>query len=163
MKEYLTAEMQKTITIERTFYLPLKTVWKAWTEAESMKKWWGPKGYSCPDCSIDFQIGGKFLASMQAEDGRKIWSTGTYEEIVPYKRIVNTDNFSDRNGNIVPATYCKMSGDWDMELLVITEFEELYGKTKIYLQHTGLPDEMSEECIKGWQSSFVKLNENFKY
>lgn len=50
-----------------------------------------------------------------------------------------------------------------MELLVITEFEELDGKTKIYLQHTGLPDEMSEECIKGWQSSFVKLDENFKY
>lgn len=105
MKEYLTAEMQKTITIERTFNLPLKTVWKAWTDAESMKKWWGPKGYTCPDCRIDFKVGGKFLASMQAADGKKIWSTGTYEEIVPYIRIVNTDNFSTNKGHIVPASY----------------------------------------------------------
>ena len=37
-----TLEKQKTITIKRTFNLPLTTVWKAWTEPESFKKWWGP-------------------------------------------------------------------------------------------------------------------------
>ncbi|MBK6839247.1 MAG: SRPBCC domain-containing protein [Bacteroidetes bacterium] len=162
MPENLTAEKHKTITIKRTFNLPLSAVWKAWTEPESMKKWWGPKEYTCPDCSIDFRVGGKFLASMQGADGQKIWSTGTYKEIVPLKKIVNTDSFADSTGTIVPASYYKMSGDWGLELLVTTEFEEVDGKTNISLQHAGLPVELSDECMQGWQSSFDKLESNMK-
>lgn len=162
MPENLTAEKHKTITIKRTFNLPLSAVWKAWTEPESMKKWWGPKEYTCPDCSIDFKVGGKFLASMQGADGKKIWSTGTYKEIVPLKKIVNTDSFADSTGNIVPASYYKMSGDWGLELLVTTEFEEVDGKTNLSLQHAGLPVELSDECMQGWQSSFDKLESNMK-
>ncbi len=162
MKENATIEEHKTITVERTFNLPLNTVWSAWTEPQNMKKWWGPKEYTCPDCTIDFKVGGKFLASMQAADGKKVWSTGTYKEIVPFKKIVNTDSFADSSGNIVAASYYKMPGDWEQELQVTTAFEEVDGKTNISLQHAGLPAEISEECIKGWQSSFDKLEENFK-
>jgi uncharacterized protein YndB with AHSA1/START domain len=155
------AEKQKTITVKRTFNHPLTTVWKAWTEPESLKKWWGPKEYTCPDCTIDFKVGGKFLASMQGEDGKKIWSTGTYKEIIPLKKIVNTDSFADSEGNIVPASYYKMPGDWGLELLVTAEFEEVDGRTNLKLQHEGLPVEISDECMKGWQSSFDKLENNF--
>ena len=52
----LAATQQKTITIKRIFNLTLVSVWKAWTEPESAKKWWGPKEYTCPYCSIDFKV-----------------------------------------------------------------------------------------------------------
>jgi uncharacterized protein YndB with AHSA1/START domain len=39
----LTAK-RKDIIIERTFDLPVTMIWKAWTDAESLKRWWGPKG-----------------------------------------------------------------------------------------------------------------------
>lgn len=162
MLENSIAEKQKTISIQRTFNLPLSKVWEAWSEPESMKKWWGPEEFTCPECTIDFKVGGKFLASMQAADGKKVWSTGTYKEIVPLKKIVNTDSFADSNGNIVPASYYKMSGDWDSELQVTIEFEAMDGKTKLSLQHRGLPAEALEDCIKGWQSSFDKLERNIK-
>ena len=55
-----------------------------------------------------------------------------------------------------------MSGDWGLELLVTTEFEEVDGKTNISLQHAGLPVELSDECMQGWQSSFDKLESNMK-
>ncbi|HKR04087.1 MAG TPA: SRPBCC domain-containing protein [Bacteroidia bacterium] len=155
-------EKQKTLSIKRTLNLPLNTVWKAWTEPESFKKWWGPKEYTCPDCTIDFKIGGKFLASMQGEDGKKIWSTGTYKEIIPQKKIVVTDSFADSTGNIVPASYYKMPGEWALELMVTVEFEEVDGKTNLKLQHAGLPPEMTDDCMKGWQSSFDKLESNIK-
>lgn len=157
-----TASTQKTILIDRIFDLPLSTVWKAWTEQESFKQWWGPKEYTCPDCTIDFKIGGKYLASMQGADGKKIWSTGTYKEIIPLKKIIYTDSFSDSNGNIVPASEYKMPGDWAKELMVTLQFEEVDGITKMSLQHEGLPIEISEDCIKGWQSSFDKLESNIK-
>lgn len=158
---FSTAEQQKTISIKRTLNLPLTTVWKAWSEPESFKKWWGPKEFTCPDCSIDFKVGGRFLASMQGEDGKKIWSTGTYKEIIPQKKIVVTDSFADSKGNIVPASDYKMP-DMELELLVTVEFEEADGKTNISLRHDGLATEIADECIKGWQSSFDKLESYLK-
>lgn len=32
----------KELIIERVFDAPRETVWKAWTEPEQIKKWWGP-------------------------------------------------------------------------------------------------------------------------
>ena len=49
-----------------------------------------------------------------------------------------------------------------LALMVTTEFEEVDGKTKILLQHVGLPIEISDDCMKGWQSSFDKLESNIK-
>ncbi|MBC7773824.1 MAG: SRPBCC domain-containing protein [Phycisphaerae bacterium] len=157
-----TATENKTISIKRTFNFPLNTVWKAWTEPESFKKWWGPKEYTCPSCTIDFKVGGKFLNSMKGADGKEIWATGTYKEIIPLKKIVYTDSFADSDGNIVPAAYYNMPGEWDMALLVTLEFEEVNGKTNMKLQHAGLPAEISDDCIKGWQSSFDKLESKFQ-
>ena len=157
-----TATKQETLTVTRTFNLSLNTVWKAWTEPETAKKWWGPETYTCPDCTIDFKVGGKYLISMQGPDGKKIWSTGTYKEIVPQKKIVYTDSFADSNGNIVDAEFYKMPGEWARELMVTMAFEEVEGKTSMTMQHVGLPPEMSADCMKGWQSSFDKLENNLK-
>lgn len=162
MIQATTTEKQKTISVKRTLNLPLTSVWKAFTEPESMKKWWGPEEYTCPDCAIDFNVGGKFLASMQGLDGNKIWSTGTYREIEVLKKIVNTDSFSDSNGNIVPASHYNMPGEWDPEALVTIELEAVDGQTNLSLTHAGLPVEITDECMKGWQSSFDKLERNVK-
>ena len=162
MTETLTAEKQKTISIERTFNLPVTTVWKAWTESESYKKWASPKEYTSPSSSIDVKIGGKYLNSMKGPDGKEIWSTGTYKEIIPLKKIIYTDNFSDSKGNVVAASDYNMPGEWARENIVTVEFEEEDGKTNMKLQHTGLAVEIADECIKGWQSCFDKLESNFK-
>ncbi|MBC7389593.1 MAG: SRPBCC domain-containing protein [Opitutaceae bacterium] len=103
---------------------------------------------------MDFKEGGKYLMSMQGSDGNKTWSTGKYKEIIHLKKIVNTDSFADSDGNIVPASYYKMPGDWKLELTVTFEFEEVNGKTNPKLQHANFPVEMAKDCIKGWQSSF---------
>lgn len=159
--ENLTFANQKTISIKRTFNLPLNTVWKAWSEPESFKKWWGPKEFTCPDCRIDFKVGGKVVASMQGQDGKKIWSTGTYKEIIPKSKIVVTDSFADSSGNIVSSTTYNMP-EMPLELLITIEFEEVDGKTNMWLKHEGMPAEMADECEKGWQSSFDKLESNLK-
>ncbi|MEP7196511.1 MAG: SRPBCC domain-containing protein [Saprospiraceae bacterium] len=151
----------KTISINKTFNLPLTTLWKCWSEPESFKKWWGPKEYTCPDCKIEFKVGGKMLASMQDTKSKKIWSTGTYQEIIPQKKIVVTDSFADEKGNIVSATYYNMPA-MALECLVTIQMEEINGKTNLTIQHEGLAPEIADECIKGWQSSLDKLEENIK-
>ncbi len=146
----------KDIVITRTFDLPLDRIWQAWTEPESFKKWWGPKDFTCPECTIDLRVGGKTLACMRSKDGKDFWSTGTFLEIVPKKRLVYEDNFSDEKGNTVSPSYYGMPGEWN-DVLVTVEFEDLNGKTKMDLRHKGIPQEMYNDCIQGWQECFDKM------
>jgi uncharacterized protein YndB with AHSA1/START domain len=154
------ANRPKTIFIKRTLNLPLQTVWRAFSEEESFKKWYGPEGYSCPHSSIDFRVGGKYLNSMQGPDGKEIWGTGTFKEIIPLNKIVYTDSFSDSKGNVVHASEYNMPGDWELELKVTLEFEEADNKTRLFLTHEGIPPEAYDDCIKGWQQCLDKLECN---
>jgi predicted enzyme related to lactoylglutathione lyase/uncharacterized protein YndB with AHSA1/START domain len=145
------------------FDSPISKVWKAWTEPESVMKWWGPNNFTAPVVKIDLKEGGKYLNSMRSPDGEDIWSTGVYKEIVPMKKIVSTDSFADSEGNVVPASQYGMSGDWPLELEVTVMFEEVDGKTKLTLQHQGFPDRENRDLAEaGWKESFNKLDTYLK-
>jgi uncharacterized protein YndB with AHSA1/START domain len=151
---------EQALVIERIFDAPRELVWKAWTDPEMMKRWWGPKTFTAPTVEVDFRVGGKSLAAMQSpdfNDGRPIWSVGEYREIVPLERIVMTDSFADEQGNVVPATHYGMTGDFPLEMLVTVTFEDLDGKTKMTLRHEGLPISDIEGAGTGWSESFDKL------
>ncbi|CEL24527.1 SRPBCC domain-containing protein [Methanobacterium formicicum] len=146
--------------IIRTFPASLEKVWEAWTDPETIKKWWGPRGYTAPVVKNDFRVGGSSLYSMRSPEGQDIWSTGVYKDIVPRERIVSTDSFADAEGNVVPASYYGMSGDWPLELMVTVIFQEEDGKTRLTLQHTGFPDNENKTLAEaGWNESLDKLAE----
>ena len=150
-------------TITRVFDAPRKQVWKAWTEPERFKKWWGPKDFTAPIINMDLHTGGKYFWCMHGPDSKDYWSTGEYREIVAPKKIVYTDSFADEKGNTVPASYYAMPGDWPKEPLVTVTFEEQDGKTKMILHHAGIPaGQMREMCEIGWNQSFDKLAESLQ-
>jgi len=161
-KDPASATESEDLTITRVFNIPVSRAWQAWTDPEAVKKWWGPKDYTCPDAFIDLRQGGKYLSSMRSPEGQKFWSTGEYKEIVPGRRLVMTDSFSDEKGNIVPASDLNMPGDWPLQLTVTIDFEENDGKTTMHLRHEGLPPEILQDCKTGWQQSFDKLDRELK-
>lgn len=147
-----------TITITHIFDAPRELVWRAWTEPEFVMRWWGPRDYTSPACTIDLRVGGKNLFSMRSPEGKVFWSTGTYRELVPMEKIVMTDSFADEHGNVVSPTEYGFAADFPPELLVTITFEEMNGKTKLTLTHEGLPEgEMSAQTQAGWEESFEKL------
>lgn len=160
---------KQELVITRIFNTPRERVWEAWTEPEMFMKWWGPEDFSCPAAEIDFRVGGKHLSCMRgaAAAGAPIqdfWSTGTYKEIIPLKKIVVTDSFADEKGNIVPSTHYKMAG-FPLEMLVTVTFEATDGKTKMTLTHSGIAgisprDRRNME--QGWNQSFDKMEEVLK-
>jgi uncharacterized protein YndB with AHSA1/START domain len=157
------AEMDLVIT--RIFNAPRELVWKAWTDPEYMRRWWGPKGFTTPVCKIDFQVGGIYLNCMRSHESKDYWSTGVYREIVEPERIVMTDSFADKEGNVVPASHYGMSGDWPLEMLVTVTFEEHNGKTKLTLRHSGIGGITATDRAnmqQGWSESFDKLAEILK-
>jgi uncharacterized protein YndB with AHSA1/START domain len=127
-------------------------------------RWWGPKRFTSPSCTIDFRAGGKYLFCMRSPQGRDYWSAGVYREIVPVERIVYSDNFADEKGRTVPPSYYDFPDDnWPNELLVTVTFELFEGKTKMTLCHAGFPDaHHSDLATLGWNESFDKLAQSLK-
>jgi uncharacterized protein YndB with AHSA1/START domain len=147
------------LAIERIFDAPRELVWKAWTEPEMFKKWWGPKNFTCPFVKIDFREGGTCLSCMRSPEGKDFWSTSTYKEIIPLQKIVATDSFADEHGNVVPSTHYGMKG-FQLEMEITLLLEDVEGKTRMTLRHAGLPEgEMKDQTAAGWNESFAKLTE----
>lgn len=43
----------KQLDFERSYTVPLATVWQAWTEPDMLRQWWGPEHTTVTDCEID--------------------------------------------------------------------------------------------------------------
>lgn len=150
----------KLIEITRTFRAPVEQVFGAWSKPELVKQWWGPNQYTAPSVKIDFRVGGKYTFAMQGPDKKIIWSSGDYEEIVPNRKIVSSDYFSDKDGSMVSAKSVGMPGEWADKLFVTIEFQTVNkDETKMVLAHEGIPQEMYSECVKGWTESLDKLQQ----
>ena len=162
-------ENRNELAITRIFDAPVELVWKAWTDPEMFKKWWGPKDFTCPVAKIDLRVGGKYHAGMHGPAGsdfdKDLWSTGVYKEIVPMEKIVVTDSFADEKGNVVPSTHYGMPEAFPMESTIIITFEEQDSKTRMTLHYQsteGIEGAMLDDMTQGWNESFDKLAECLK-
>ena len=95
------------VVVSRILPVPPEQAWHAWSEADLVKRWWGPTGFSCPSADVDLRVGGRTLVAMRAPaefGGADMYSTWTYTEVVPHSRIAYVFNFADPQGNrLVPA------------------------------------------------------------
>lgn len=152
---------QKTITITRIFDAPRARVWEAWTDPEQLKQWWGPKGFTAPSITNDLRSGGKFLYAMHGPAGteydKDMWSGGEYREVVPMEKIVSTDNFMDKDGNVISPAEFGMPGDWGQMVVTVTFEDAGEDKTKLTLVHEGHPAEFADNANTGWNESLDKF------
>jgi uncharacterized protein YndB with AHSA1/START domain len=148
------------LVITRILDAPRELVWKALTEPEYVKRWWGPKVFTTPVAKIDLRVGGEYLNCMRSPDGKDFWSKGVFREIIPLERLIMTDSFADEKGNTVPGTYYGMGPDFPLELLITVTFEEHEGKTKLTLRHSDISSLNAtdrDNMELGWKESFDKL------
>jgi uncharacterized protein YndB with AHSA1/START domain len=54
------------IVTTRIFHAPRKLVFKAWTDPDHLKNWWGPKGFTNSFNEFDFRVGGRWSFIMHA-------------------------------------------------------------------------------------------------
>ncbi len=81
------AQQDREIVQERVFDAPRALVWKAWTDAKHVDRWWGPNGFRNETFSMDFRVGGLWKYVMHGPDG-KVWPNWIrYEEIQAPERI----------------------------------------------------------------------------
>ncbi len=92
------------IVLTRVFDAPAHLVYKAFTDPELLKRWFGPHGYSLTVCEVDLRVGGAWRYVLKGPDGTTMGMGGVYHEIVPGRRTVNTESFDDYPGDSVVTT-----------------------------------------------------------
>ncbi len=108
------------LVISRVFDAPVEHVWKAWSEGEQVRRWWGPTGFTSPLAEMDFREGGASLVCMRAPaefGGQDMYSTWHYQKIVPLQQIDFIHNLADKDGNKVDPVQMGMPDDFPQDQL----------------------------------------------
>ena len=86
----------RAIVITREFNAPRALVYRAMTEPALIKRWLGAlEGWSFEVCDVDLRVGGEYRYLWRGPDGMAMGMRGTYREIVPNERIVQTERFDE--------------------------------------------------------------------
>ena len=152
--------------IKREFNAPRERVWKAWTDAKSLGKWWGPKGFDIVSVKLDLRPGGTFHYLLRSPDGQDMWGKFIFREIVPLERLVFVVSFSDAEGGL---TRHPMSPDWPLMMLSIITFTDAgAGKTRITVRWVAYEATEAERKVfeagaesmrQGWTGTFDRLDD----
>ena len=78
------------IVITREFDAPIELVFDVFTKPEHVQKTFAPFGEEVTVCSIDLRVGGTYHIVMVTDDGTECSFRGTYLEIEPPARTVQT-------------------------------------------------------------------------
>lgn len=149
--------------LDRTLDAPLVKVWDAWTKAEQLQKWFGPKGCPISSHALDFRVGGIYHYCMDLPNGDKMWGKWVFKEIVPQQTLLFISSFSDETGGI---TRHPMAPGWPLEMISKITFTEENGKTTISMQggaYNATEAERQayadgrESMRKGWGGTFEQL------
>jgi uncharacterized protein YndB with AHSA1/START domain len=65
------------LVLTRTLRLERSLVWRLWTESRHLAAWWGPHGFTNPECSIDATPGGEVRILMRSAEGEEFLNVGT--------------------------------------------------------------------------------------
>jgi uncharacterized protein YndB with AHSA1/START domain len=72
----------------RTLDAPRELVWRAWTEPEHLRQWWGPKGFTNTFHEFDPRPGGTWRFVMHGPDGVDYKNETEFVEVVEPERLV---------------------------------------------------------------------------
>lgn len=107
------------LVLRRIIDAPAAKVYQGWTDPEMIVKWFTPPPYQTVSAELDVRPGGKTFITMQAPDGTEIPNPGVYLEVVPNKRLVITDAYTEA-WKPSAKPFCTID----------LNFEDLGGKTK---------------------------------
>ena len=92
----VTTPTEREIHVERMFDAPREQVWAAFTDPKLIPEWWGPT--TVVD-HMDVRAGGSWRFVGHNADGSELAFRGTYREVTPPERIVQTFEMEGPRGS----------------------------------------------------------------
>jgi uncharacterized protein YndB with AHSA1/START domain len=78
------------VVVSRELDVPPEEAWRAWSDPDQVRRWWGPTGFTCARADLDFRVGGTSLVTMRAPaeyGGIQLHNRWTYTAIVEPSQI----------------------------------------------------------------------------
>ena len=143
MAEHEPDEREVSLTLHRTLDAPVEAVYAAWTDPETMRRWFAPGDLAVARAVAEVEVGGTFLIEMRGQNGESHVTRGVYREVVPNRRLVHTWQWEGS----------------DVESLVTVELEPASpGTTRLTLTHSRFAQaEARDQHEKGWTGCLAKL------
>ena len=115
-----TSEESRVLHMSRRFPARPDRVFRALTRCEELRRWWGPNGFTVPDCALDLRPGGAWRTVMRSPEGQYEVVSGVYREVQPPSRLAFTWGWEREDGR-------------GHETLVTIELHERAGGTLLVL------------------------------
>lgn len=127
--------------LERKFKASRQMVWDAYTKAELLEKWWGPRIFKTTIRELDVRPGGVWYYCMTGTEGewKDVNACGKafYKEVKEPELLVYVDKFVDDDGNEMPdmpealvtMTFTEENGETFMKS--VTKYEKLEDLEKV--------------------------------
>ena len=136
-------ENNDSVYLEKVFDTEVDNVWQAWTDPVIVLKWFGsdPDGKGL-EAKLEVYKGGSFEVTFEDSDQTQHTCSGAYLEVEELQRLVFSWTWKSEPG---------------VESLVKILFFKEEGSTRMQFEHSGVGNQSKHGYLKGWQSTFQKL------
>ena len=140
-------ESDNELIIVRDFRAPRDLVFRAWTDAAMLARWFCPEGCDLPFQRFDPREGGSYRVCLRGkESGTEWWMQGQFLEIVPTERIVLTHVWDD------------VSRRPDKDSTITVRFTDTDGGTRMHFHQVRFVSVFERDDHRGgWSSCFNRL------
>jgi len=133
-----------TLHLRRTVPASREAVFSAWTDPDSVRRWFGAPDTSIPRADLDVRVGGDYRIEMESPLGTAS-VFGTYIEVERPERLVYTFCWEG-----LPAPIA--------ETQVTVEFHDRGAATEVVLTHERQPSRAAHEWHRwGWTHSLERF------
>jgi uncharacterized protein YndB with AHSA1/START domain len=142
------------LTLHRHYPVAPEKVYRAWTDPQAIRQWWGPGGHDPVSAAeLDVRVGGRFRIVFGGPDGKAHEVQGVYREVVPNRKLVFTWTW--------PRTTP------ERESLVSIVFREVRGDERVATELDFRHEQLFDEAVRdghrrGWTESLAKLDDYLK-
>ena len=143
----MTQSSELTLELKRVVPAAPSVVFGAFSAADELAKWWGPKGFTAPTLDFKPRVGGSYRIEMQPPEGDPFSLTGEFRKVDPPARLVFTFVYEDPDPD-------------DVETLAELSFRDLGESTEVVFTQGPFKTEARRELHRnGWTDSFDRLEQ----
>ncbi|HXR59362.1 MAG TPA: SRPBCC domain-containing protein [Burkholderiales bacterium] len=144
--EQATTREKPFLAIQRHFPVAPEKVWRAWTDPEALRRWFGPGTVQEPVAAaeLDVRVGGRFRLVFGGPKGDEHEAQGVYKEVVPNRKLVFTWTWprtTPERESVITITLKASGGGTDFD----------------FRQEQFFNEAVRDGHLGGWTSTFAKL------
>lgn len=144
------AEPSSPLRLSRVLHAPPETVFRAWSSADHIKRWFCPETFTIPEATVEMCTGGPFELCMRSPAGEEHWIRGRFVEVTPPSRLVIDMRVDDSAGKPLFRANTEV------------DFTEVMGGTRMDVTQTYTLIDLSKAWMiagapQGWASTLDKL------